>query len=144
MRIQTIVVLLISLGASIAGAGRASALPVDDAPTIEQAPTNPVATVGDKFAFDYPDADVAAGAVTRFEQSLDGGAFASIGMSVSNDAQTPPASKTYVTPIPALTPGTHQVRWRACNLLLCGDPSTPFAFELAVKPSANFGGKRIK
>ena len=105
-----------------------------------QSPPPPVATASQSFAFDYKDADLTAGAVTRFEMAVDGGTWATIGVPpVGNDALTQPGSKTYVVPIPALTTGTHTVAFRACNASICGDSSLPLSFVLAVKPATPTG-----
>ena len=90
----------------------------------------PVATSTASIAWDYPDADLSAGGVTRFEVQYDGGTWADAGM-----AKLAGATATYSTPIGALTPGSHSVAVRACNASLCGDSTSPLAFVLAVKPA---------
>ena len=100
-----------------------------------QTPPPPVATASQSFGFDYKDTDLAAFSVVRFEQQIDAGTFATVAIPPkANDALTPAGFSTYKTPIPALLTGNHSVVFRACSASVCGDPSTPFAFELAVKP----------
>lgn len=103
----------------------------------------PVAQAGQSFAWDYADADLSAGAVTRFEIQIDGGSFTSVQMAQAfTDAQTPSGAKSYKVAIPALTTGSHTFAVRACNDQLCGDPTPAFGFVLAVKP-ATASGVRI-
>lgn len=100
----------------------------------------PVAQAGQSFAWDYADADLSAGAVTRFEIQIDGGTFTSVGMAQTfTDPDTPSGAKSYKTPIPALTTGSHTVAVRACNTELCGDATSPVGFVLAVKPATATG-----
>jgi hypothetical protein len=90
----------------------------------------PVATAGAQVAWDYADADIAAGAVVRFEIQVDVGAWSDVGMT-----KLAGAAATYAAPIPALQTGQHTVSVRACNTNLCGDATSPLAFVLAVKPA---------
>lgn len=102
----------------------------------------PVATTTQSFGFDYKDADLTTFSVIRFEQQVDTGTWVTVQIPPkANDAQTPAGASTYKVPIPALTTGTHVVSWRACNAQICGDPSAPFSFILAVKPATPTGGR---
>jgi hypothetical protein len=64
----------------------------------------PVATAGARLAWDYADADIAAGAVVRFEMQVDAGAWSDVGMT-----KLAGAAATYAAPIPALQTGQHTV-----------------------------------
>lgn len=102
------------------------------------------ATPGQAFAFDYETAAMTTYSVVRFEQQVDGGAWADIGIpEVSNDGQTPTAHTTYRVAIPALTPGAHAVSFRACNAAGCGAASTTFPFVLIVQPPAPSGTRVV-
>ena len=104
----------------------------------------PIAAATQSFAFDYKTTDLTASAVVRFELQVDGGAWVNVNIpATSDDAQTPVGSHSYAVPIPALVTGNHTVSFRACNVQLCSDPMTPFAFTLAVKPPTP-AGLRIK
>lgn len=103
--------------------------------TVIDLQTPPVATPGQAFGVDYPDAAFTAGGVTRFELLIDAGTWTDVGLPTKqNDPQTPAGSSTYRIPIPAVTPGTHTVSVRACNTVLCGS-GTPLAFLFGVQPA---------
>lgn len=92
----------------------------------------PVAVAGQSFAWDYLDADVASGAVVRFEIRIDqdDATLTDAGMSRIGTAES------YSTPIPALTSGDHTWDVRACSAVLCSDPTPPFAFAFAAVVAA--------
>ena len=96
------------------------------APVLGQPP--PTAREGQAFQWDYPDAFVVAGDVSRFEQQLDAGVWTDVFMMVGD------AAETFSTPIPALTPGLHTQLVRACNTALCGGASSPLDFEFVADP----------
>jgi hypothetical protein len=96
----------------------------------------------ERFAWDYPDADLASGAVTRFEVKYDDGAFTSVG--IPTETADIPGGKTYKVQFSALKPGTHTVTARACNVDVCSEPMAPLGFVLAVVPSIPSNPRIIK
>lgn len=93
-----------------------------------QTPTiGPLEAIG----FDYPDADLFAYEVNRFEAQYDAGAWTPIGLVV---AFASGGVTTYKT-TPTQTNGTHSVVIRACNQAGCGQASAPFAFAVLSAPS---------
>ena len=95
----------------------------------------PQATATSKYTWDFSDANLAAAQVTRFEISVDGGPFTTVGLPAAFvNAQTGPGMMSYSSPVGALTQGNHTFTVRPCNAQLCGDPQLPFAFVFVVKP----------
>lgn len=91
------------------------------------------------LAWDYPDDDVVAFAVDRFEAAYDGGAYVDAGL-----ASLGPDS--WSVPLPPLITGPHTVTVRACNAIGCSADSTPpFAFDMVadVPPVVDGGTVRI-
>jgi len=100
------------------------------------------ATPDQAFGFDYTTANFSTYSVLRFEMQVDAGPWTSVEIPpTANDAQTPTGANTYRVAIPAMTPGSHTVNFRACNNTACGDPSTPMAFVLVVQPPAPTGAR---
>ena len=85
------------------------------------------------FEFDYLDADLTTGSVTRFEMQIDDGAWGSIG--IPTDTAPISGGRTYRVPVPALVPGDHTVRIRACNVDVCSTAAV-LTFRLIVMPVA--------
>lgn len=96
----------------------------------------PTATPTQAFGVDYLDADMTTYAVTRFEIQVDGGAFTSVGIPPKqNDMQTPAGGSTYKIAIPPMTPGSHTVGVRVCNVVTCST-ATPLSFTFSITPVA--------
>jgi hypothetical protein len=84
------------------------------------------------FSFDYDDAEFEADTVSRFEMQIDTGAWTSVGIPTLTLPMA--GGKTYQVLIPAVTPGTHAVGFRACDLSACSGGSIPFGFKVVVTP----------
>lgn len=88
---------------------------------------------GQSFGFDYLTADFANFAVVRFEMNVDGAGWTDIAIpEVADDTNTQDGAHTYKVAIPALTVGSHDVAFRACNATGCGTATAPFAFNMVV------------
>lgn len=91
---------------------------------------------GQSFGFVYSDTDLKNYSITKFEMSIDSGAWTNIKLPPSSPAPPPldtdPDKKEYTILIPPLTPGDHNVRFRACNSALCSDPTVPLNFSFVV------------
>jgi hypothetical protein len=73
--------------------------------------------------FDYPDAEMPG--VARFERRIDDCAWESLGIPASAVfPETRPESRTYIAPLPPITPGQHVVMFRACSVDVCSEAST--------------------
>jgi hypothetical protein len=97
----------------------------------------------DAIGFNYSDADLQAYAVTRFEASWDGQAFAAIQPVTAILPDTPVGFTTYKN-IPPFSSGNHTVVFRACRLEGCGGGSVPFAFAYpVVNPTVPTNVRRV-
>ncbi len=102
------------------------------------------ATPGQAFAFDYVIQDLTTYSVSRFEMRVDAGTWVSVNLpAVANDAQTPAGSNSYRVAVPALTPGTHAVEFRACNTGGCGSPSAAYSFTMVIVPPPPSGSRIV-
>jgi hypothetical protein len=100
---------------------------------------------GDKFAWDYVEADIATYSVDRFEFQIDTGTWTPVGIpSAFADAQTQAGKKSYAISFPATQPGNHTISVRACNPDVCSEGIAPFAFKLAIVPADGSNGRVIK
>ena len=110
--------------------------------TAQQAPP---AVAGDKFAWDYVEADIASYGVNRFEIQVDAGAWTAVGIPAAfTDAQTGAGKKSYSVPFPAMQPGNHTISVRACNADVCSAGIAPFGFRLAIVPAEAGNGRIVK
>jgi hypothetical protein len=100
---------------------------------------------GDRFAWDYVEADLATYSVDRFEVQIDSGTWTPVGIPVAfTDARTQAGKKSYAIPFPATQPGNHTITIRACNPDVCSAGTAPFAFKLAVVPLDGSNGRIIR
>jgi hypothetical protein len=100
----------------------------------------PVATVLDSVAWDYTDAAIAAGGVTRFELCLDSSPCVSKTLAEAKHASGP---IVYAYKLPALLPGSHTLTIKACNPDLCSAPLA-ITFRFAVTPDPVTNTRLIK
>jgi hypothetical protein len=100
---------------------------------------------GDRFAWDYVEADLVAYSVDRFEVQIDAGGWTPVGIPAAfTDALTQAGKKSYAIAFPATQPGNHTISVRACNPDVCSAGIAPFAFKLAIVPADGSNGRVIK
>lgn len=101
-------------------------------------PSVPVLLPASRLAWNYTDADFAAGQVSHFElATTTGGPWSSVGIP---SQQTPfTGGWTYAIPAPTLPVGTYAVRVRACRAAECGAASDPLAFKVVATLPPNGG-----
>ena len=100
----------------------------------------PVATTLDAVAWDYTDAQIASGGVTRFELCLD--SLPCVGKTVAESKHASGPS-VYAYRLPAMLPGDHTLTIKACNADLCSAPLA-LSFRFAVTPDPVTGARLIK
>lgn len=98
---------------------------------------------GQRFGFDYAEADLAAFAVDRFEAQLDGGTWTAIGIPPAEiRPDTEPGKRTHVVNPPAMLPGrNHSLAFRACNSIGCSPATAPLIFDLVIVPPVVTGAR---
>ena len=101
---------------------------------------SPVATTLDSVAWDYTDAQIASGGVTRFELCLDSQPCLSKTVAEAKHASGP---NVYAYTLPAMLPGDHTLTIKACNADLCSAPLA-LSFRFAVTPDPVTGARLIK
>jgi hypothetical protein len=97
----------------------------------------PIAGPNSRYQFDFNTLNFNETGVTRFELRVDNGNWTSIGIAtVILDPNTPPGETRYEHPVGVLSIGSHTTEIRACNILVCGNPSNAVTFNYTRTPGS--------